>query len=234
MNDPERERGPTTGSEWLIACGFLLLVIVLLAAEIASDYSPRKFSALFIVLFWIPLLALHEAGHAVVAQMMKWRVEKIVIGMGKVVRRFQLGPASIELRMLPIEGFVRCRPSRIAWPQIESGLIYLAGPGVEAIVAVVVWGALGTDQMFNLSNDYGTIALQSLAIAAASHVVMSLIPFAIDKPQGRVVSDGLGIVLSLVRPNSYYAAMMDVTPLSVARVWNVSYDSVNWGKRGRG
>ena len=62
MYDPAPQRGPLNSTEKWIGAIFLVVVLGLFAAEIYHDYKPVKLSALLVVLFWIPLLALHEAG----------------------------------------------------------------------------------------------------------------------------------------------------------------------------
>jgi hypothetical protein len=67
MYDPAPQRGPLTPEEKWTGVIFLLIVLGLFTAKICTNFQPVKLSALFVLLFWIPLLALHEAGHAVVA-----------------------------------------------------------------------------------------------------------------------------------------------------------------------
>ena len=67
MRSPTHERPPLTPGERAFYGFFLAIVVGLFAAEIVHDYKPVKLAALLFVLFWGPLLALHETGHAVVA-----------------------------------------------------------------------------------------------------------------------------------------------------------------------
>src|SRR5262245_61612787 len=129
MYDPAPRRGPLTpGERWIY--GILSVVVLgLFIGEVCHNYEPVKLSALLVVAFWIPLLALHEAGHAVVANVLGWYVGQVVIGMGRTVKRFRAGTASVEIRLLPVEGFVKCVPTDLRWPRLKSALIYFAGPG---------------------------------------------------------------------------------------------------------
>src|SRR5262249_22987320 len=138
MYDPAPQRGPLTPEEKWTGGIFLLIVLGLFTAEICTNFQPVKLSALFVLLFWIPLLALHEAGHAVVAALVGWYVGQVVIGMGRVVSRFRVGTAVVEIRLVPIEGFVRCVPRNLHYPRLKSAVIYFAGPGVELLLALAV------------------------------------------------------------------------------------------------
>src|SRR5262249_32562603 len=147
-------------------------------------------------LFWIPLLALHECGHAFVASLLGWRVETIVIGMGRVLFQFRMGRTNVEVRLIPVEGFVRSAPTRLRLPRLENALIYFAGPGVELLLAFCILLAIGSDRLFTLTDDYQLIIWQSLALAATSQAVLNLIPFAVDSHGRTLLSDGLGIIHS--------------------------------------
>ena len=68
--------------------------------------TANQLSALLIVVFWIPLLVLHESGHALMAAALGWHVGQIVIGMGRTVKEFRVGTALVEIRLVPVEGFV--------------------------------------------------------------------------------------------------------------------------------
>ena len=231
MYDPNPRQGPSTASEWWLAGIILASFIGLFIAEVYSDYTPVKLSALLVVLFWIPLLVLHEAGHAIMAFLLGWNVGQIVIGMGKTLGRFRLGSADVEIRLLPLEGFVRCLPTRLRLPQLESALIYFAGPGVELVVALTILFVVGPDELLTSSEEYGMIVWQSLALAAASQAILNLVPIAVRNLQGEMVNDGLGIILSVLRPTSYYAAMLGGTA-SETQQDSDQHDSADWWKRG--
>lgn len=228
MYDRRAERNPTSGSEWLVGGLLIVVVVGLFVAEIATNYSPAKLSALLIVLFWIPLLAIHECGHAVAAYCLDWEVRQIVIGSGKTLGRFRFGTAEVEAKLLPIEGFVRSRPIRKKHPRIESALIYFSGPGVELMIAVSVLILLDPDVLLSPSTEYPIIAWQSLALAAMAHVVLNLIPIVVQAPGGNLYSDGLGILVSLFRPKEEFERMIG-SECDVGQ--EVGDDPVKWWKR---
>jgi len=208
MSDPGPRRGPSTPTEWVIAGIFLAAILVAFAAEILDDYTPFKLSAVLFVAFWMPLIAVHEAGHAVVAFVFGWRVKQIVIGMGNPIGRFRIGSADVEIRLFAIEGVVRCVPTKLRLPHFESALIFFGGPGIELLLAAGIVLIGGADVMLEPSDEYGVIVWQSLALAAAAQAVFNLIPFVVRGADGDLVSDGFGIILSLFRPWSYYEAMI--------------------------
>src|SRR6516164_7525896 len=112
------DRGSMTPGERWFAGIFLVVVLGLFAAEVITDYQPGKLAALFVVLFWIPLLFLHEAGHAVVAGLLGWHVGRVVIGMGRTVAHFHVGETLVEIRLIPFEGFVQPVPNNLIRPQL--------------------------------------------------------------------------------------------------------------------
>lgn len=208
-SDPAPRRDPSTTAQWWFTGIFLVGIIGLFAADIIHHYSPIKLSAFLVLLFWIPLLALHEAGHAIVAWLLGWHVTHIVIGMGKSIGAFRIGSAGVDIRMFPIEGFVRCTPTNLNLPGFKHALIYFAGPGADLLVALLTLALLGPDRLFIPSDQYIDILWQSLALAAASQGIMNLIPMSTSTPDGFIANDGLGILLSLARPSSVYAEMIE-------------------------
>ncbi len=192
-----------------MACAILMLFILgLFAADVFHDFHPIKLTALLIVLFWIPMLVLHEAGHALMAAALGWHVGQIVIGMGRTAKQFRIGSALVEIRLVPVEGFVTSVPTNLNMPQMKSALIYFAGPGIELLFAAILVFVVGPDRMFQRTNDFLLISMQSLAVAAVVQGVLNLIPHAIYKGGQPIANDGLGIIRSFMLPESHYAAMI--------------------------
>ena len=208
MFAPPRNQGPLSPSQIIGTAIMALLFLGLFIGEMVTNYQPAKLSVLFVLMFWVPLLVLHEGGHAVMAALLGSHVGQIVIGMGSVVHKFRIGSAVVELRLLPIEGFVLNVPTNLHLPQLKSALIYFAGPAANLIVAGGVLLIVGPDRLLTTSQDYGTIAWQSLALAAAVQGVLNLVPHLIQTADGFIPNDGLGIIRSFMLPDSYYAAMI--------------------------
>src|SRR5207248_7565842 len=90
MKDAHDQSGPVTPFERNFYIFVLTVFLGLLAAEIIKDYQPVKLAVLFIILFWPPLVVLHEAGHALMADLLGWEVRRIVIGLNREVWRFRV------------------------------------------------------------------------------------------------------------------------------------------------
>jgi hypothetical protein len=208
MYDFGQQHRPLSPQERWAGGIFLAVLLALFTAEILHDYHPAKLSALLIVLFWIPLLALHEAGHAVAAALLNWHVDQVVVGMGRLVHAFRVGTAAVEIRLFPVEGFVRCAPRDLRRPQLKQACIYFAGPGVELLLALVILLVVGPDRLLTKTTDYLLIGWQSLAAAGAAQGVLNLIPQSLKTPRGEIPNDGLGILCSVLRPDRYYADMI--------------------------
>ena len=232
MYDPAPKRDPLTPQERWFAGIFLAVLLSLFVAAIWHNFQPVKLSALLVVLFWIPLLALHEVGHAICAALLNWHVGQVVIGMGRLVSSFRVRTAVIEIRLFPVEGFVKCVPKDLRAPRLKSTLIYFAGPGIELILAVGILLLIGPDRLLTRSDNYFLLGWQSLALASAVQGVLNLIPHAVYTPEGEMPNDGLGIIRSFQRPEGYYADMIGNTYNEQMGDWE-TYDPADWWKRGK-
>jgi hypothetical protein len=189
-----------------------LVLGALFAAELASHYEPRKLSAVLVVLFWVPLLVLHEAAHALAARSVGWTVREIVIGFGRELFRFRLGPTRVRVRMLPLEGYVVPEPNDISHARLKSAFIYLAGPLSELLLVLGLWLWQG-DVLLADSEEYAHVALKSLALAALLGAGFNLLPYR----SGQGVSDGLGVFSSLLSNDRDYALRLSEHAVSQVR-----------------
>ena len=200
----QKDKGAGTRGERIFIVIMTLLFLSMMTMEMLSNYEPRKLSMLFFLLFWVPLLFLHEFGHAVMAKLCGWQVKQTVIGLGNILLKTRLFGAPMEIRMIPLEGFVSIAPRNLRGVRGKHALIYFAGPGIELLVFFAIWMFLGTDQLFSQNDNYYQIALQSLAFAALVGAVINLIPLGISTAEGSTPNDGLGIILSLTSSKRDY------------------------------
>src|SRR5262245_50005367 len=176
MLNPAHEKGPLTPGERNFVVLFATVVVGFFVAELVRDYQPVKLTVLLIILFWIPLLALHEAGHAVMAALLGWRVHRVVIGMGRCLWSFRVGGTPVEIRMFPVEGFVLGSPASLRAVRLKSALFAFAGPAATLLPLGVLALVPGVDTLLTRTDHIGLLAAQSLAVAILVSVVINLIP----------------------------------------------------------
>ncbi len=198
IDQRHRDKETTSKGEKIFIFVISFAFLFMITMEIMSNYEPKKLSALLFVIFWIPLLFIHEFGHAITAKLLGWRVNRIVIGFGKVLIHTRLLGAPMEIRSIPLEGFVQIAPKTVTLARFKHALIYFAGPGIELLAFFIITTMLGGfDQMFIVTNDYTRITLQSFAFAALAGAVLNLIPLGITTADGSTPNDGMGILLCL-------------------------------------
>lgn len=187
----------STRGETFTLYGMSAAIVLLMSLEIFSHYEPRKMAALMFLLWWMPLVLLHEFGHALMARLFGFGVERTVVGFGRVVYQGQLFGAPLEVRLIPIEGFVQISSLGQQGARIKNALIYFAGPGIELLLFLVIALALGWENLFAIEDHYGKLILQSLAFAALAGAIINLIPMGVVTKDGESPNDGLGILQSL-------------------------------------
>src|SRR5262245_21818818 len=207
VDDNER-RGPMTPFEWWFSALFLAGMLSAFAAIIVVDYEPAKLVPLFVVVFWLVLLPIHEFAHALAAWMAGWRVCHVVIGMGSTWHRFRLGGAEVELRLFPVEGFCGYVPTNLRWPRLKNALIAFAGPGSELLLLAGSVAVVGVAPLLQRSESVGIIAAQSLAVTVLASAFFNLVPHYIVSGRGLIPNDGLAIVQSFSKPASHFAGLM--------------------------
>jgi len=185
-------RRPLSRAEARISAvaGIVFTIMILIA--VFDEFSASRLSVLFILLFWVPMLVLHEAGHALAAKLLDWQVREIVIGFGRELWRWQIGETRIVVKLAPVEGYVLPAPRSAQNIRAKSMLIYAAGPGAELLLLALMLLVFGTDYVFGDADSPGQVAMQSLAIAILLGAGFNLLPFS----TGGGVSDGLGIISS--------------------------------------
>lgn len=190
------DRAPNTPNEWGILVILSVFFGLFLVGELAHEFSIEKLSVPFFLIAWVILLVIHEAGHALMAWLVGWRVERIAIGSGRVRLERQIFGVPVEFRTLPLSGYVVPRPRDLRAPQLKQCLIFAAGPGIELLLVAILALLVGPDRLLSESGHSGMIALQTFCVAAVFGAVFNLIPFPHSNGKGGVSwSDGLGMIL---------------------------------------
>lgn len=210
--DPAPRLPVSPGERWVVVV-LALGLLGLLVADLAQGFSHHKLSVLFVLSFWVPLLVLHELGHALAARLMGWNVTEIAIGFGRELRRFRVGATRIRLRAVPIEGYVVSSPgSSTAHARSKQAFIYFAGPLTELLVLALLAPALDF-ALPGADDGIGRIALESLAVAAALGALCTLFPYrSLGNP-----SDGLGMLLSWLSSEESFRQRLSLPFITEAR-----------------
>ena len=194
----DHDKKPASKAEIIFVLVISLVFLFMMTMEIITNFEPKKLGALLFVVFWVPLLFIHEFGHALMAKILGWQVKRVVLGVGKVMMMGRLFNAPVEIRSIPLEGFVQIAPKTVSLARFKHALIYFAGPGIELLIFFMISYWLGGfDQLLIITNDYTRIALQSFAFAALAGAVLNLIPLGIITKDGSTPNDGMGIILCL-------------------------------------
>lgn len=193
----------TAGEKWITA-GFLLIFFGLILGMVFQNYTPAKLAVFFVPLAWLPLLVIHELGHAAAARLCGWGLRRIVIGTGQERARFRCLGTWMSIRTWPVSGYVLPRLQDVRGAKWKSAFIYFAGPGAELVAAALVWVWCG-DRIFQLSAEISLIAGQSFGIAGLAGAVINLLPMPVQGDGRFVWNDGLGIINSLRMSEADYA-----------------------------
>lgn len=217
MDEPTPTRKRLSAADRRACILFVLLLSGLFVADLVHNYEPVKLTALFIFLFWMPLMVVHEAGHAVMAAVLNWRVLGVVLGAGPILGRWTVGGVPVQVRLIPFEGFVLPVPRDLRQPRLRSALIYFAGPATELLVVALLTVLVGFDRILSRSEDIGVLAAQSLAIAGLVSVFINLVPHGVPHPSGNpslpwAANDGLGILRSFWLPDSHFVELIGQSP----------------------
>lgn len=203
----DQDKSPASKAEKIFVLVISLIFLFMMTMEIMTNFEPKKLSALMFVVFWIPLLFIHEFGHALMAKILNWRVKRVVLGVGKLMFVTRLFNAPVEVRSIPLEGFVQISPKTTSLARFKHALIYFAGPGIELLAFfAIVFYLGGFEQLFTFNDDYVRIALQSFAFAALAGAILNLIPLGILTKDGSTPNDGMGILLCLFSSGMDYEA----------------------------
>ncbi len=182
-------RRPLSAGEKSGIAATSLVVTALMAAALLEDYEPRKLGPVFFILSWVPLLVLHELGHAVAAWLVGWRVSRIVIGVGPELWRGRIGHTDVRVHLVAISGYILPAPQSRDRFRMKDAFVYAAGPGSEFLLLGALLLIFGSDSVFNQSAELPLVALKALTWAIILGGGFNLVPL----PINGMATDGLGI-----------------------------------------
>lgn len=205
LDQRKYDKNPLKPFEIIFIAILSIAFLFMMTMEILTDFSPRKLSVLLFLVSWIPLLFIHEFGHAIMAKIAGWKITRISIGFGPRLTKTHVFGVPMEIRAIPLEGFVQTAPSNLQWVRTKNALIYFSGPGIELLIFFSILAILGSEQMFTVTDNYLDIAIKSFAFAALAGAIINLIPIGIRTEHGTTPNDGLGILQSLFADRQSYA-----------------------------
>ena len=202
--DEYRPKLPLTRGETIASLVLATLFVGMFVADLfrrgVEGPVDYRFSPFLILAATVPLLVVHEMGHAVMARLCGWSVPEVVIGFGRELFRFQVAGSLVRVRMAPVEGYIVPAPQNLHGVRYKSALVYLAGPGAEAAVLGGVYAKIG-GRLFAQADTFTTMAAQCLSAAIVISLFVNLVPMT----RGPEVNDGMGVVLSWFLPPAAYA-----------------------------
>lgn len=204
LGDPAPRR-PLTAGERVTVAILLMAFAGLILADLLRGPSPVKWSVLFVLMAWSPLLVIHEFGHALAAYVAGWSVHRVVIGMGKTAVRFRIGSTKVAIKRIPLEGFVVPVPTDLRWARLKNAWIYMAGPGMEVLVLLACIALAGYPDILERSTSLSMIAYQSICVAVGIGLAFNLIP---HRAADGIANDGLGMIASFGLSKSFFLRAM--------------------------
>ena len=202
---PSTKPLPTTDppSTRLWYAGFLGIVVGgLITIKLISGYELSNLAILLIPVAWMPLAILHELGHVIMARLCGWKVDSMVVGFGRALSQFKVHNTKVEIRAIPIEGFVMARPKpgNLRFPKLKLSLIFAAGPGIELLLLFCLYWWVGKDMIHDPNGNMSGIVAQAVSLVIIIGVAIDLVPIS---PTGGW-SDGQGIFRSWLIPREWF------------------------------
>ena len=196
MVDPSEDTAPRLPLGWqerLLVLGIGAISLGLIGLDLAAGFGRNELGLLFMLVFSVPVLVLHEFAHALAARAVGWQTSFVSLGFGRELWRFELGRARVSLRSLPIEASVSVRPRTGGATRARLAWIHLAGPLSGVLVSLGC--TAGLDGHWPTGNaPLSQLALTSLGLTAALISFCSLIPHR----AGGAPSDGLALLLCML------------------------------------
>jgi hypothetical protein len=198
-----------------IAAGFFVAAVIAAAVLDLGDTTRLARVALWLIALDVGATVLHELGHAAVVLAFGARLHTISFGYGQVLHTVRWGETTLELRNVPVCGFVAWSGLASRVPRLRRALVAAGGPAVN--IGLFLWalhmigGWPGDDlSLERVTPWHMLVAVNGLILA------FNLVPFAfpdgdaVDRGGPWTPNDGLQIA------RSFAASSSDV------HSWNVS------------
>ena len=187
----------------VVAISAFLLTFIFPNATI----GPGLLNVVVLQLFVFAETLLHELGHALAAQLAGFRVFRIEIGRGRIVREFMRWGFRWQFRAMPFGGCAYGAPrDSHAYRWRESAFI-LGGPLVNALLLVGAVAALPLQRSLQVGAMAEFAPVTMLILSNAMMLLYSLWPHYFESGAGKLASDGLLLWQTWRRPQSENAQM---------------------------
>ena len=146
----------------------------------------------------VPLIVMHELGHALAAIILDVKVSKIVIGVGEIIRKFQIFNIWCEIAQFPIGGMVVPHQKSFEFFRLKHFLISFAGPLTHILLGLVLWKTSFTFKWY-ITPDLFVDAKSCLITANSALLIGNLWPYSVREfdangIESELWSDGLQLL----------------------------------------
>ena len=124
----------------------------------------------------VPLIVMHELGHASVAALLDVKVSKITIGVGKTIGRLQLFNIPCIIAQFPIGGMLELYQKSFEFYRLKHFSIIFAGPLTHIILSLLLWKTQLSFKWY-LTRDASIDLISCLTIANLSLLFGNLWPY---------------------------------------------------------
>lgn len=150
-----------------------------------------------ILTFWASCVVVHELGHAMAALGLGFRVRRVVIGAGSPIAHLRCAGIPVEIRSLPVAGFVYPEPRGRWFVRLRFALICLAGPAVEFLFLILVLYGIDSLRESTPASREICVVFMWATVPAFASVVQSLIPWTWRMGSETFSSDAKVLLLAL-------------------------------------
>jgi hypothetical protein len=178
----------------------------------SKDNAWSLWNLLLIVAATPIALAVHEAGHLIMAIAVGFRVEQIALGFGRIVWRRRIGTVELQLKSLPISGAsVSCAPPNERACTAPRMTLYLMGGIITTIALAAVLYITAGDGLRSLLGY--TSCRQSfvgmLFLVAVYSIPANLIPTRTWRTV-LAYNDGARVIQALAKPRTAASWLLSV------------------------